>query len=47
MKSNNDRSKTIIRKTTKNYHPRADKPRLLLNLQKKEDESNYLCIIVH
>ena len=25
MKSNNDRSKTIIRKTTKNYHTRADK----------------------
>ena len=24
MKSNYDRSKTIIRKTTKNYHPRAD-----------------------
>ena len=46
MKWKNDRSKTIIRKTTKNYHPRADKPRLL-NLQKKEDESNYLCIIVH
>ena len=47
MKSNYDRSKTIIRKTTKNYHPRAEKQRLLLNLQKKEDESNYLCIIVH
>ena len=25
MKSNNDRSKTIIRKTTKNYHTPADK----------------------
>ena len=25
MKLNNDRSKTIIRKTTKNYHTRADK----------------------
>ena len=29
MKSNNDRSKTIIRKTTKTYHPRADNPLLL------------------
>ena len=29
MKSNYDRSKSISRKTTKNYHPRADDPRLL------------------
>ena len=29
MKSNCDRSKSISRKTTKNYHPRADDPRLL------------------
>ena len=29
MKSNYDRSKTISHKTTKNYHPRADDPRLL------------------
>ena len=28
MKSNYDRSKTIIRKTTKNYHPGADDPLL-------------------
>ena len=30
MKSNYDRSKTIIRETTKNYHPRANDPPLLL-----------------
>ena len=29
MKSNHDRSKSISRKTTKNYHPRADDPLLL------------------
>ena len=29
MKSNYDRSKSISRKTTKNYHPRADDPLLL------------------
>ena len=29
MKSNYDRSKTVIRKTTKNYHLRADDPLLL------------------
>ena len=29
MKSNYDRSKNIIRKTTENYHPRADDPLLL------------------
>ena len=28
MKSNYDRSKTIIRKTTKNYHPGANDPLL-------------------
>ena len=33
MKSNNDRSKTINRKTAKNYHPRAEDPLLLYNLQ--------------
>ena len=30
MKSNYDRSKTIIRETTKNYHPRANDPSLLI-----------------
>ena len=30
MKSNNDRSKTINHKTTKNYHPRAEDPPLLI-----------------
>ena len=30
MKSNYDRSKTIIRETTKNYHPRANDPPLLI-----------------
>ena len=29
MKSNNDRSKTVICKTTENYHLRADDPLLL------------------
>ena len=29
MKSNYDRSKTVIRKTTKNYRPRSDYPLLL------------------
>ena len=29
MKSNYDRSKTVIRKTTKNYHLRTDDPLLL------------------
>ena len=29
MKSNYDRSKSISRKTTKSYHPRADDPLLL------------------
>ena len=38
MTSNYDRSKTIISKTTKNYHPRADDPRLLIIWQKTEDE---------
>ena len=33
MKSNYDRSKSISRKTTKNYHPRVDDPRLLKTLQ--------------
>ena len=28
MKSNYDRSKNIIRKTTEKYHPRADDPLL-------------------
>ena len=32
MKSNYDRSKSISRKTTKNYHPRADDPRLFKDL---------------
>ena len=30
MKSNYDRSKTINRKTTKNYHSRAEDPLLLI-----------------
>ena len=30
MKSNYHRSKIVIRKTTKNYHPRADDPLLLI-----------------
>ena len=55
MKSNYDRSKTIIRKTTKNYHPRADRPRVLklcrhitIEALKREREAiDYLCIIVH
>ena len=48
MKSNYDRSKTIIRKTTKNYHPRADDPLLLIIWQKTEDEkplSVYNCTL--
>ena len=41
MKSNNDRSKTIIQ----NYHARACwQTASSHNLQKKEDESHYLCI---
>ena len=39
MKSNYDRSKTIIRKTTKNYHPRVDDLKSSNNLQKKEGEA--------
>ena len=35
MKSNYDRSKNIIRKTTKNYHPRADDPLLLIICRKQ------------
>ena len=39
MTSNYDRSKTITSKTTKNYHPHADDPLLLLYIwQKTEDE---------
>ena len=38
MTSNYDRPKTITSKTTKNYHPRADDPLLLLTWQKTEDE---------
>ena len=33
MKSNYDRSKSISRKATKNYHPRVDDTRLLKILQ--------------
>ena len=57
MNSNYDRSKTMIRKTTKNYHPRADDPLLLIICRKQSMyqnkvnsslvESHYLCIIVH
>ena len=51
MRSNYDRSKTIISKTTKNYHPcsddpHSDDPLLLIIWQKTEDESHYLCIIM-
>ena len=38
MMSNYDHSKTIISKTTKNYHPLADDPLLLIIWQKTEDE---------
>ena len=55
MKSNYDRSKTLSRKTTKNYHPRADDPRLLKlcrhisieALKRGRKAIDYLCIIVH
>ena len=57
MNSNYDRSKTMIRKTNKNYHPRADDPLLLIICRKQSMyqnkvnsslvESHYLCIIVH
>ena len=40
MKSNYDRSKTIIRKTTKNYHPRADDP-LLLASQNNQNKTPF------
>ena len=54
MKSNYDRSKTISRKTTKNYHPHADDPRLLKicrhviieALKRGRKAIDYLCIIV-
>ena len=36
MKSNYDRSKTISRKTTKNYHPRADDLLLLIIICRKK-----------
>ena len=35
MKSNYDRLKTIIRKTTENYHPRADYLLLLITCRKQ------------
>ena len=45
MKSNYDRSKTIIRKTTKNYHPRADDLLLLIIIcRKNEGESLRLAV---
>ena len=47
MTSNYDRSKTIISKTTKNYHPHADDPLLLIICRKERMKSHYLCIIVH
>ena len=55
MKSNYERSKTIIRKTTKSYHPRADDPRVLRlcrhisieALKTRRKAIDYLCIIVH
>ena len=54
MKSNYDRSKTISCKTIKNYHPRADDPRLLkicrhINieaLKRGQKDQDYLCIIL-
>ena len=54
MNSNYDRSKTMIRKTTKNYHPRTDDPRLLKicrhviieALKRGRKAIDYLCIIV-
>ena len=39
MNSNYDRSKTMIRKTTKNYHPRADDPLLLIICRKQSMKS--------
>ena len=56
MKSNYDRSKTISRKTTKNYHPCADDPRLLKICRHVSIEAlkrgrrkaiDYLSILVH
>ena len=56
MKSNYDRSKTISRKTTKNYHPRNDDSRLLKICRHVSIEAlkrgrrkaiDYLCLIVH
>ena len=54
MKSNYDRSKTRSRKTTRNYHPHADDPRLLKicrhvileALKRGRKAIDYLCIIV-
>ena len=44
MKSNYDRSKTIVRKTTKNYHPRADNLLLLIICRKKRLKAiDWLC----
>ena len=44
MKSNYDRSKTIIRKlATKNYHPRADDP-LLLIICRKQSMKAITCV---
>ena len=55
MKSNYDRSKTIIRKTTRNYHPRADDPLLPIicrhisieALKRGGQVIDFLGIIVH
>ena len=44
MTSNYDCSKTIISKTTKNYHPRAHGPPFLIIWQKTEDEM-YNCTL--
>ena len=48
MKSNYDRSKTIIRiykkKTNKNHHPHADDLLLLIICRKKESESHRLAV---
>ena len=43
MKSNYDCSKNIIRKTTKNYHLRADDP-LLLIICRKQSMKAITCV---
>ena len=43
MKSNYDLSKNIIRKTTENFHPRADDP-LLLIICRKQSMKAITCV---